>query len=199
MIGMVKPRLVLASRSETRLRVLRSAGFDPVVAPSDADESTGDLGPAERVGVLAERKARAVAPGFPHSLVLGCDSLVQLGDRVLGKPASPSEAAAWWRAMRGLTVTVWTGHCVVDTATGSTASWIADATVAFASPTDDEIDRYVATGEPLDAAGGFRLDGRAAAYIESVEGDPGTVHGVSVSTVRMLLAELGVEAADLWS
>ncbi|MEA3019742.1 MAG: nucleoside triphosphate pyrophosphatase [Actinomycetota bacterium] len=190
--------LVLASASETRLRVLRSAGLDPEVAVSDVDETVGEVAPSEIVAVLAERKVNAVAGRFADALVLGCDSMVELDGRILGKPASGDEAVAWWRAMRGRTATVWTGHFLMDTATGETASWTADARVRFGSPSDAEIERYVASGEATGAAGGFRLEGRAAAFIESVDGDPGTVHGISLPALRLLLAELGVQIADLW-
>ena len=100
MAAMAAHRFVLASRSETRLRVLRQAGFDPVVAPSDVDESVGDLELSVAVSELALRKATAVAPDHHDDLVLGCDSLVALDGRVLGKPSSAEEAASWWRQMR---------------------------------------------------------------------------------------------------
>lgn len=191
------PRFVLASRSATRLRILRQAGFAPIVAPSEVDESVGDLEPAVAVSELALRKASAVAPQFPDDLVLGCDSLVELDGRVLGKPASPEEAAAWWRAMRNRSVTVWTGHVLALGGRMELRSPSAEVHFGFVS--NAEIERYVATGEPLDAAGGFRLDGRAAAFVEAVDGDPGTVHGVSVAAVREMLVELDVEVTDLWA
>jgi septum formation protein len=145
--------------------------------------------------LLAERKARAVMG--PDRVVLGCDSVVALDGRVLGKPSSSEEASAWWRAFRSSTVRVWTGHCVI--AGERCASRTVAADVHFGSPTDEEIDRYVATGEPLDAAGAFRLSGRAAAWIDGVDGDPGTVHGVSVAVLRSLLDELDIAVTDLWA
>lgn len=193
-------RLVLASASPTRLRVLRSAGLDAEVLVSGVDESVPDgLDGPRIVALLADRKAAAVAPQVPDGLVLGCDSVVDLDGRVLGKPASPVEATEWWRSMRGRAVTVWTGHCLIDGRTGASASWTAEAAVRFGQPSDDEISAYVATDEPHGAAGAFRLDGLSAAFIDSVAGDPGTVHGVSVPALRLLLAELGVEITDLWA
>lgn len=194
---MAAPRFVLASRSETRLRILRQAGFTPLVVPSDVDEAVGDLEPAVAVSELALRKATAVGPEFHDDLVLGCDSLVELDGRVLGKPSSAKEATGWWRAMRGRSVTVWTGHALA--LGGRVELRSRSAEVWFGQVTDAEIERYVATGEPMGAAGAFRLDGRAAAFIESVEGDPGTVHGVSVAAVREMLAVLDAEVTDLWA
>ena len=197
---MARMCLVLASTSPTRLRVLRSAGLDPEVAVSGVDESVPDgMDAAAAVAVLAERKAVAVVPRFADALVLGCDSIVDLDGRLLGKPSSSVEATEWWRSMRGRTATVWTGHCVIDGRTGASAAWTSEADVRFGRPSDDEIGAYVATDEPLGAAGAFRLDGLSAAFIDSITGDPGTVHGVSVPALRLLLAELGVEITDLWA
>jgi septum formation protein len=143
------------------------------------------------------RKATAVAELLPaDTIVLGCDSLVEHDGVVLGKPASASDARAWWQRFRGTDVTVWTGQYLARGTRGFMS--FGSATVRFATVTDDEIDRYVATGEALGAAGGFRLDGRASAFIESIEGDPGIVHGVSVCHLATALYELDVEVADLW-
>src|SRR5687767_6738263 len=106
MAGMAAPRLVLASRSETRLRILRHAGFDPLVVPSDVDETLGDLELSVAVSELALRKASAVAASHHEALVLGCDSLVELDGEVLGKPSSPEEAVAWWHQLRTRSATV---------------------------------------------------------------------------------------------
>jgi septum formation protein len=194
---MAAPRLVLASRSETRLRILRHAGFDPLVVPSDVDETLGDLELSVAVSELALRKASAVAGTHHEDLVLGCDSLVELDGEVLGKPFSSEEAVAWWQQMRTRSVRVWTGHALM--LGGRVQLRAPAATVHFGHATDAEIECYVATGEPLGAAGAFRLDGRAAAFIESIDGDPGTVHGVSIPTLHEMLAELDVELTDLWA
>jgi septum formation protein len=194
---MVAPHLVLASASETRLRVLREGGFDPIVDPAHVDETHhGRVDVA--VGELAERKASAVAPRHPDAVVLGCDSLVAVGDRVLGKPSSPDEAVEWWRFLRGRTATVWTGHHVVrgERAAGRTLS----ATLRFrADVSDAEIDAYVASGDGMRAAGGFRLHGRSGAFIDSIDGHPGTISGVALPALRELLRALDVTVVQLWS
>ena len=188
-------RFVLASASPTRLRVLREAGFDPEVIVSGVDEEhVGDA--ATAVAELAVRKARAVASTFPGDLVLGCDSLIELDGRALGKPASASDATAWWHRMRGRSVTAWTGQAVV---LGElVASRTTSAAVHIGEPTDAEIDRYVATGEPVGAAGGFRLARRAGVFIDGITGHPGTVSGVSLPAFREMLRELDIEVTDLW-
>jgi septum formation protein len=193
-----RPHLVLASASPTRLRQLQLAGFDPTVQPSEVDESIppGTDAPAA-VTLLAERKARAVASSYPDSLVLGCDSLVALDGEVLGKASSPTEALEWWRAMRGRAVVVWTGQCLAHH--GTTTARTTSATVRFAMPSDVELDEYVRrTPEPMEAAGAFRLDGYASVFVESVTGDPGTVHGLSLPAFRSMLADVGVEVHELW-
>jgi septum formation protein len=189
-------RLVLASRSETRLRVLRQAGFDPIVVPADVDETLPSTDVSVCVLDLAYRKAQAIAPDHPDDVVLGCDSLVVLGEQIVGKPSSVDEARHWWQAMRGGSVTVWTGHAVVAGARSVTGSCSAD--VHFEHVLDEEIEAYLATGESMAAAGGFRLDGRAGLFVESINGDPGTVHGVSLSFLNGALRELDVEVTDLW-
>lgn len=192
---MSTPRLVLASASPTRLRILRQAGFDPIVDPAHVDETfEGDV--AGGVVVLAERKAAAVAPRFPGDVVLGCDSLVDLDGRVLGKPASAAQASEWWQALRGREATVWTGQCVVI---GEGLTVRADsATLRFGMPSDAEIDRFVASGDWEGAAGGFRLHGRSGPFIESIAGHPSTISGVSMPALRAMLGEMGIQMSDLW-
>ena len=194
---MTRPHLVLASASPTRLRQLQLAGFDPTVQPSEVDESVpAGTSAGDAVTVLAERKARAVASSYAGSLVLGCDSLVALDDEVLGKPTSPMEALEWLRSMRGRPVVVWTGQCLAHH--GTTTARTTSATVRFGTPSDDELDAYVRTAEPMVAAGAFRLDGYASVFVESIEGDPGTVHGLSLPAFRSMLADVGIEVHELW-
>jgi septum formation protein len=190
-------RFVLASASPTRLRVLQDAGFAPEVVVSGVDEDIdiGDDIPGAAL-LLAQRKAMTVAKRHPDAVVLGCDSMAWFGGRVLNKPASRDEALSWGRAMRGERVAVSTGHCIV--VGDAIASHVDTAWVRFGEPTDEELDRYVESGESDDAAGGFRLEGRAAAFITGVDGHPGTVHGVSPYVVRHLLHEVGIEVTDLW-
>ena len=194
-------RLVLASASESRRRLLEDAGFAPEVIPSHADEDGVEhLKPADAVLELARRKARAVASTLPQraALVLACDSLLELEGTAPGKPLSSDEATARWRLMRGRAGVLHTGHCVIDTATGAEASATDGATVWFGHPSDREIEAYVASGEPLHVAGAFTLEGRSAPWIDRIEGNDGTVRGLSLPTLRRLLGDLGVDLVDLW-
>jgi septum formation protein len=192
------PRFVLASSSPTRLRVLRDAGFDPEVVVSGVSEEVDGLETAQAVVMLAERKATAVAEGCPDSLVLGCDSLLDLEGDALGKPASPEQAKAMWRRLSGSDGILHTGHCLIDTRTRRSRSQLESTLIHFGRPHPDEIDAYVATGEPLALAGAFSIDGRAAPFIDGIEGVPSNVLGVSLPVVRRMLHDAGVQVTDLW-
>ena len=192
--------IILASASPARLAVLRAAGLEPKVMVSGVDESTFAAGtPAELAGLLAQAKAAAVASGLERGLVIGCDSLLDLDGRALGKPASAAEAADRWREMSGRTGTLVTGHCVIEAATGRRATAVAATRVRFGTPSEQEIAAYVASGEPLAVAGAFTLDGRGGWFVEGIEGDHGTVLGISLPLLRRLLAELGFSVTDLWT
>ncbi len=198
MIPPAAPSFVLASGSQGRLRLLRAAGLDPDVVVSGVDEShDGELTVADLVVVLAERKAAAVARLRPDALVLGCDSLLDLDQQPVGKPASAAEAARVWRRLAGRTATLCTGHCLIEPG-GRVILDVARTTVRFGAPTDAEVAAYVATGEPLGMAGAFSIDGRGAAFVDGIDGDPGTVIGLSLPLLRRMLAELGVALTDLW-
>jgi septum formation protein len=193
-------RIVLASASPARLSVLRGAGLDPEVVVSGVDETAFTATTAaELAGLLAQAKAAAVAYGQADGLVIGCDSLLDLDGRALGKPASAGEAAARWREMSGRTGTLVTGHCVINAATGQQAAAVAATRVRFGSPSEEEIAAYVASGEPLAVAGAFTLDGLGGWFVDGIDGDHGTVLGVSLPLLRRLLAELGVSLTSLWT
>jgi septum formation protein len=195
--------LVLASQSPARLETLRRAGVEPVVIVSGVDEDQlGGLPPHELALQLAELKCAAVADrdDLPDdALVLGCDSVLELDGEALGKPGDAAEAAARWRAMRGRSGVLHTGHALRDTASGHVASATASTTVHFAELTDAEIAAYVATGEPLHVAGAFTIDGLGGAFVTGIEGDHHNVVGLSLPLVRELVAELGRSWVDLWA
>ncbi|MFB4311478.1 Maf family protein [Actinomadura sp. GTD37] len=191
--------IVLASASPARLRILRRAGLDPRVAVSGVDEDAVPAGSVPSlVARLARAKALAVAAGTADALVVGCDSLLELDGRPYGKPRSAEEAAAWWRARRGRTGALHTGHCVVDTATGAVAAETAGTEVRFGSPTDDEITRYVGTGEPLRVAGAFTLEGLGAWFVDGIDGDHGNVMGLSLPVLHRLFLAVGVPLTEVW-
>jgi nucleoside triphosphate pyrophosphatase len=193
-------RVVLASASPARLAVLRAAGVDPEVIVSGVDEdaysapTTGEL-----TQVLASAKASAVASQLSDGLVIGCDSMLDLDGQAYGKPASAQEAEARWRQMSGKTGTLFTGHCVIDVASGRCEAAVAATTVRFGVPTDAEISAYVATGEPLTMAGAFTIEGLGGWFVDSIDGDHNNVIGVSVPLLRGLFRDLGVTIPELWA
>ena len=206
-------RLVLASASPARLATLRSAGLAPDVVVSDVDEpavvatarsSYAELAPADVALLLARAKCEDVADRdeAADSLVLGCDSVLELDGQEFGKPPDVLAATERWRQMRGRSGVLHTGHWLIDArndSTGATIGVVCSTTVHFADLTDAEIAAYVSTGEPLHVAGAFTLDGLGGAYVTGIEGDPHNVVGVSLPALRDLVGEVGVAWHDLWS
>ncbi|MCR2813627.1 Maf family nucleotide pyrophosphatase [Microbacterium sp. zg.Y1090] len=210
-------RVCLASTSPARLMLLRQAGVEPLIVAPEVDEeaviaeverSEARTLPAdEHVLLLARRKAddvaaRVAASGF-DGLVIGGDSMFELDGEILGKPYTAEAAIARWRGMRGRTGILHSGHSVVRVGGGrpaAQANAVAAASVTFAADIDDaEIEAYVATGEPLHVAGAFTIDSLGAPFIDAIDGDPSTVVGMSLPTVRRLARELGVPWHTLWA
>ncbi|MGO2049566.1 MAG: Maf family protein [Microbacterium sp.] len=212
-------QVCLASTSPARLMLLRQAGIEPITRAPETDEDAvtaqavaergADLPPDELVLLLARAKAADVAhrlaaedSGF-DGIVIGGDSMFALDGRVYGKPYTAEEATRRWREMRGATGILHSGHSVFRVRPGENlheATAVAEAAVTFADDiTDDEIAAYVASGEPLHVAGAFTVDSLGGSFITRVDGDPSTVVGMSLSTIRRLARELGVSWTDLWS
>lgn len=206
-------KLVLASTSPARLRLLRDAGIDPEVIPPEVDEdhvaemamAAGQISnTADLVLFLAKAKAEAVVqnPLAQGALIIGCDSSLDLDGESLGKPHEPEVAIERWKAMRGRSGRLYTGHWLIDNrlqqpmppATGRATN----TTVHFADLSDGEITAYVGTGEPLKVAGAFTIDGLGGAFIRAIEGDAHTVVGLSLPTLRELAVSLGVDYPSLW-
>ncbi len=196
---MPAPRLVLASQSPARLATLRAAGVEPEVVVSGVDESqVHSHDAANLAAALAQLKCRAVAARLadPDAVVVGCDSVLAFEGDVLGKPYDADTATMRWRRLRGRSGVLHTGHCVRrgDRELIDTSSTV----VHFADVTDEEIDAYVATGEPLQVAGAFTIDGLGGAFVRGIEGDPHGVVGISLPLLRELLRDVDVVWTDLW-
>lgn len=187
--GETGPRLVLASASPRRADLLREAGYTFEVRPSDVAEAPyrgGDV--ALYAESLAQAKAAAAgmqAPGDEEEVVLGADTVVELDGQVLGKPRDPDDAASMLRRLSGRTHRVITG---VATNRGGIMHWAhAQAEVTFRELTPGEIARYVASGEPLDKAGAYAIQGTAATFVTHLQGDRDTVIGLPLTLVHRLL------------
>ncbi|WP_287004445.1 MULTISPECIES: Maf family protein [Gordonia] len=215
--------VILGSASPARLTVLRHAGLDPRVVVADVDEdhlleTMAAETPGDAVTRLAEAKADSViatllaeridraatddAQNLPDLVVLTCDSMLLYRGTLTGKPHSAHVAIEQWKRMRGDEAQLVTGHCVSHISelevVGRSAE-SASTVVRVADVDDDEIEAYVSTGEPLEVAGAFTLDGRGGWFIAGIEGDPSSVIGIGLPTVRHLLRRLHIPVAALWS
>jgi septum formation protein len=217
-------RLYLASTSPARLATLRAAGIEPILLSSGVDEdaavrAAGPMTGPETVLLLARLKAEAVlahtVDGEPiDGFILGGDSLFELDGKIYGKPHLPEVARERWLLQRGREGQLHSGHWLIDarrsvsepvdgrpsTSSGAGLGAVSTASVRFADDIgDDEIDAYIATGEPLEVAGAFTIDSLGGAFISEVRGDPHAVVGLSLATVRELLLTFGVSWPSLWT
>jgi septum formation protein len=189
------PRIVLASQSKSRRRLLESAGLSPTIVISHVDEETdffNSMTPSDMVIALAITKAHTVREqiDFP-AIIIGCDSTFEFDGRSLGKPGTPEIAIERARNVRGKSGLLHTGHCIIDTSKDIEISDRVTTRVNFADMSDEEINDYVATEEPLHVAGGFTLDGFSSPFISSIEGDYTNVVGISMPFLRKACSQLG--------
>lgn len=217
-------RLILASQSPARTKLLTEAGIQHDVLVSDVDEDAvqakyGVTDAHDTALLLARAKAEAVAalPEAEGALVIGCDSVFEFDGESHGKPYTPEVARERMLRMSGSQGVLHTGHWLVDCrdtaadadqdeagdeapdGTGATVGAVSSAEVHFARMSENEIDAYIATGEPLHCAGSFTIDGLGGAFIRKVDGDPHAVVGLSISTLRDLLVHANVGITELWN
>jgi septum formation protein len=190
---------VLASASPARRRLLQSVGINPLVCVSNFDESQIQLSdPIALVETLAQRKAEVVLSQVNDSLVLGCDSILVVGNEIYGKPQDPIEAFTRWQQMRGNRGTLYTGHALIDQSQAKKVVRCGITQVYFGRVTDTQIQAYITTGEPLVCAGGFALEGKGSALIDKIEGCHSNVIGLSLPLLRSMLAELSYDLSSYW-
>ncbi|SDK70436.1 septum formation protein [Arthrobacter sp. ov407] len=225
-------RLILASQSPARTKLLSHAGIRHEVLVSDVDEDAvqaryGVTDPHDTALLLARAKAEAVAslPEADGAIVIGCDSVFEFDGEAHGKPYTADVARERMLRMSGSMGVLHTGHWLVDCrdtdgadtnivtdgegadddgavtarGTGATLGSVSSAEVHFMEMSADEIETYIATGEPLQCAGSFTIDGYGGAFIRKVDGDPHTVVGLSISTLRALLGQANVGITELWT
>jgi septum formation protein len=196
-------KLVLASTSPARKRLLTDGGLrfeldSPEVPEEELVDELGLEHSEAIVSTLSRAKAEAVADRHANALVLGCDSALQFRGESLGKPLTAEVARERWRQLRGASGELYSGHWLIDTETGRGVGTVTVTTVHFADISDAELEAYVASGEPLQVAGAFTIDGLGGAFIERIEGDYHTVVGLSLQKLRELVGELGHSYTALW-
>lgn len=183
--------LILASGSPRRAEILQNAGFDFHIRPADVDEALpAGTAPADAAYELALRKARAAAKLYPEDVILASDTLVSPGNTILGKPRDAADAARMLRLLSGRTHTVYTGVCVC--AAGRERCEVVPTQVEFIRLTDDQIARYIATGEPMDKAGAYGIQGRGCLFIRRIDGDYYSVMGLPICRTAQILEEFSI-------
>lgn len=218
---------VLASASPSRRRILEQAGVDPVIRPSRVDEDAlqaglpagtphmrvvQELARAKAADVLdregAALAAEARAAGSDTLIVVGCDSMLLVDGQLEGKPHTYERAMERWRRMRGRHGVLLTGHAMVvadltgkdddDVVVTYSGAETSDTTVHFGAPSDEDLDVYLRTGEPLECAGAFTIESLGGWFIDRIDGDPSSVIGLSLPLLRRLLHKAGLHAHSLW-
>ena len=189
------PRIVLASQSKSRRRLLEDAGLSPTIIVSNVDEETdffNAMAPEDMVIALAISKAHTVREmiDFP-AIIIGCDSTFEVDGVSFGKPGTPEIAIDRAKKISGRTGLLHTGHCIIDTDRGVEISDRVTTKVTFTEMSDEEIADYVASEEPLHVAGGFTLDGFGSPFIPVIEGDYTNVVGISMPFLRTAMKQLG--------
>ena len=190
--------IVLASGSPSRLSILRSAGVEPLVHPTDVDEETIAAqysNPEQVVAALASAKATAV--DYPDKVVIGCDSMLLIDGLLQGKPHTPEATVQRWKNQAGKVGTLLTGHCIIY---GDQAyEEVGSTKVHFAHASEADIEAYAATGEPLKCAGAFTLEALGGWFIDRIDGDPSSVIGLSLPLLRRALYSFGLEVSPFWN
>ena len=194
-------RLVLASQSPSRRMLLEQGGVRPVLRPAHIDEdaviaSLHDAPPATTVSTLARAKAETAIADFPDDVVVGCDSMLLLDGELLGKPHTVEATIERWKAQRGKVAQLLTGHAVWfggEWVVGTVAT-----TIRFGDVSDADIEAYARSGQPLECAGAFTLEALGSWFIDSIDGDPTSVIGLSMPLLRRCLYRFGLDASDFW-
>jgi len=189
------PKIVLASQSTSRRRLLEGAGINPTIIVSNVDEETdffNAMSPADMVIALAVTKAHTVREQIDYpALIIGCDSTFDVDGISFGKPGTPEIALERAKKISGRSGLLHTGHCIIDTEQGREIADRVTTKVTFSELTDQEIEDYIASGEPLQVAGGFTLDGFGSPFIPIIEGDYTNVVGLSMPFLRSAMSQLG--------
>ncbi|MGN1195423.1 MAG: Maf family protein [Acutalibacteraceae bacterium] len=185
-------RFILASASPRRSEILKNAGFDFDVIVSDADETLPEnITADEAVLLLSKIKAESVSKNNPGCVVLGCDTVVSLDGKILGKPKTQQEAFEMLSVLSGKTHKVYTGVTVTDSV--KTKSFLSESSVEFYTLSDKTVRSYIETEEPMDKAGAYGIQGFGSVLVKRIDGDYFSVMGLPISESARLLADFGVK------